>query len=79
MIVNRISQEDYLKGEAVRKIELAHKAMTQYSPPILETAAHGLMMALEHVNALSAIEADEQRKAKQQAQPAQPRAVRGRA
>ncbi len=41
---------------AVSKTELALRSLTEHQPPILNMATHGLLMALEHVNTLTAIE-----------------------
>lgn len=76
MIVNQMDQRAYLTADAIRNMELALRAMRSYTPPVLDVAAHGLLLALEHVRTLTAIE-DEERKSK--AKQAAPGARRGQA
>jgi len=49
---------------AIDKTKMALRSLTEHQPPILNLAAHGLLMALEHVNTLAAIESEANAKAR---------------
>lgn len=71
MIIPRVDARERLKAEAIRNIGYALRALRDHEPPVYEVAAHGLMMALEHVRTLRQMAEIE---AKAKAQPNDPRA-----
>ena len=64
MEIDTLQLDATLLRLAISKTELALRSLTEHQPPILNLAAHGLMMALEHVNTLTAIESEAKAKAK---------------
>lgn len=53
-----------LLRQAIEKTEYALRSLTEHTPPLLGLAAHGLMLSLEHVRTLQAIEDDERKASK---------------
>jgi len=54
MRIDLFSDDELTLRMAIDKANMALRALTQQHPPGLELAAHGLMLALEHVQALAA-------------------------
>jgi len=62
-----------LLTQAIEKTEYALRSLTEHRPPLLGLAAHGLMLSLEHVRTLQAIEDDERKASKAQASGGHPK------
>jgi len=69
MRIDLFSDDDLTLCMAIEKTNMALRALTQQHPPGLELAAHGLMLALEHVQALAASAAIAARDAAAKAKP----------
>lgn len=64
-----------LLRQAVEKAEYALRSLIEHTPPMLDLAAHGLLLSLEHVHTLQAIEDDEQKARKAKAHGGRPKRV----
>lgn len=64
--------QSMLLRQAIEKTEYALRSLTEHTPPLLGLAAHGLMLSLEHVRTLQAIEDDERKDGKAKARGGRP-------
>lgn len=71
-----VDGSDYMKAEAIKKIEHALRCIRAHEPPIWDSAAGSLALALEHIRTLYQI-AEKERRSRPKS--AAPRAKGGRA
>lgn len=70
-----IDQKTVMLRQAIEKTEYALRSMTEHEPPLLSLAAHGLLMASEHIQTLQAIEDEERKASKAKAHGGRPKGV----